>query len=149
MKTYIFRVRLDGVRGVSRTIEIEGQQTLDELHQAILDAFEWDDPHLYSFFMSNKWGDRANEYAHPYMLEEPFGHEPQPKDASRAKIGKLPLMLHQQFMFFFDYGDAHEFSVRLIKINEDAPKGSYPRVITSKGEAPPQYPPREDEDEAG
>ena len=49
--------------------------------------------------------------------------------------------------YYFDYGDRNEFEVEVIDIRPQAEPGQYPRVVDSKGEAPPQYDwPDEDED---
>ncbi len=77
MKTYTFHVSLPGTGRTWRKIELRADQTLEELHFAIQDAFEWDADHLYSFFMSGKAWDENTEYALPedadpwgVMLEE-------------------------------------------------------------------------------
>jgi len=56
MKTFIFKVKLKYDKRVWRKIEILGSQTLDDLHMAIQEAFNFDDDptHLYFFFMSGK-----------------------------------------------------------------------------------------------
>jgi hypothetical protein len=57
--TYTFRVRiLGGVyappdgRQIWRELELTGDQTLGDLGEAIPLAFGFDDPHLWSFFLS-------------------------------------------------------------------------------------------------
>jgi hypothetical protein len=65
MKTYTFHVSLPDAGDVWRKLELSGEQTLEELHLAIQDAFEWEDDHLYSFFMSGKAWDPASEYTLP------------------------------------------------------------------------------------
>jgi len=48
--TYIFRVKLKHYKSIWREIEIEETMTLDDLANAILDSFQFDYNHLYSFF---------------------------------------------------------------------------------------------------
>jgi hypothetical protein len=55
-----------------RKIEMRGDQTLEQLHLAIQDAFEFDNDHLYSFFMSGKAWDKKTEYSLPEG-ETPYG----------------------------------------------------------------------------
>jgi hypothetical protein len=50
---------------VWRKIEMRGDQTLADLHVAIQDAYDFDNDHLYSFFMSGKAWDRKSEYSLP------------------------------------------------------------------------------------
>ena len=50
-KSYVFRVS----QGKTwRKIQISKESTLEDLHLAIQDVFEFDNDHLYSFFMDNK-----------------------------------------------------------------------------------------------
>ena len=65
MKTYTFHVSLPGTGRVWRKIEMGADQTLEDLHFAIQDAYEWDTDHLYSFFMSGQAWDESSEYCLP------------------------------------------------------------------------------------
>lgn len=65
MKTYIFEVTLPDFPNVSRKIEMREDQTLAILHEAIQDAYDFDDDHMYSFFMSGKAWDSKTEYSLP------------------------------------------------------------------------------------
>jgi len=65
MKTYTFHVSLPGTGRVWRKIEMRADQTLEELHLAIQNAYDWDADHLYSFFMSGKAWDGSTEYCLP------------------------------------------------------------------------------------
>ncbi len=68
--THTFRVRILGgfnappqARRIWRELELTGDQTLGDLGEAIPLAFGFDDPHLWSFFLSGKPWDDATEYA--------------------------------------------------------------------------------------
>ena len=128
--TYTFKVTYQRKPSVWQLIEIAADQTLDDLHHAILRAVKFDPDHLYSFFMSGRAWDGATEYASPY------GEGP---NAAKVKIGDLGLRMKQRFLYLFDYGDEHRFSVQLVSINPEAPKGRYPRIVESHGKAPRQY----------
>lgn len=65
MKTYTFHVSLPRTGRVWRKIEMRADQTLQDLHFAIQDAYEFDADHLYSFFMSGKAWDTSTEYSLP------------------------------------------------------------------------------------
>ncbi|GAH24896.1 unnamed protein product, partial [marine sediment metagenome] len=66
-KIYRLKIELDSIRlcppesTVSRTIDIEGSDTLNDLHLEIQRAFGWDNDHLLSFYMSNRLGDGKSE----------------------------------------------------------------------------------------
>ena len=65
MKTYTFHVSLPGFGRVWRKVELAADQTLEDLHFAIQNAYDWDASHLYSFFMSGDAWDSATEYCLP------------------------------------------------------------------------------------
>jgi hypothetical protein len=160
MKTYIFKVKLKHDKRVWRKIEVLGSQTLDDLHMAIQEAFNFDADHLYSFFMSGKaWDDSDFEYHHPdadpqtpleKKMETIFSlilesHPERRVSATRVRIESLNLKPKQKFLYLFDYGDEWHFEVEFLK-EAIAEKVPYPRIIDSRGEAPEQYPDYEEEE---
>jgi len=46
---------------VSRTFKLKGNQTLYDLHMNIQYAFDWDNDHMFSFYLSDELFDRDNE----------------------------------------------------------------------------------------
>ncbi len=139
LSVYTFKVSYLQDADIWRSIEIVGNQTLDDLHDAIQDAVSFDNDHLYSFFMSNRAWDKTSEYASPRAGK---GHS-----ASRVKIGDLNLRMKQRFLYLFDYGDEHRFEVQLTGVNPNPPKGKYPRLVESHGEDPSQYGSMEEDEE--
>jgi hypothetical protein len=152
---YTFRVRILGgfsapaeSTAVWREIEVAANQTLADLGNAIPPAFEFDDPHLWSFFLSGKAWDRATEYA---LHSEPdLLGGPRPRAAGRVPIREVPFpggADKEEFLFLFDYGDEWHFGVTLVHRSEQAEPGArYPRVVARHGQAPPQYPELEEDD---
>jgi type 1 glutamine amidotransferase len=55
---------------ISRSIEIQGDQTLEDFHQAIFDAFEREEEHMYEFQIGGKWPNDPK--AKRYVLAEEF-----------------------------------------------------------------------------
>jgi hypothetical protein len=129
---YTFKVSLKESPEIWCTIEIRGDQTLHHLHKAIFKTFERYDEHLYAFFMGNKPWDAASEYSIPHP-------ESNARNAKKARIDSLALNPKKKFLYLFDFGDEWWHSVQLLGIRQEEPKGKYPRVIESQGEAPPQY----------
>lgn len=72
MRTYTFHVSIPGTGRVWRKVEMRSDQTLEDLHFAIQDAFDFDADHLYSFFMSGRAWDRSTEYCLPEGVD-PWG----------------------------------------------------------------------------
>jgi hypothetical protein len=50
-------------------------------------------------------------------------------------------------LFLFDYGDEWRFKVELIGLGRKELNAVYPRVLKRVGEAPPQYPGLEEDEE--
>jgi hypothetical protein len=147
--TCTFRVRILGglyappdARQIWRELEVTGDQTLADLGKVILLAFGFYDSHLWSFFLSGKPWDAATEYARS-PSPDPAGSR-RPWAADRLRIRDAPA--GTEFLFLFDYGDEWHFGVRLVRTSTaPEPDVRYPRVVASRGQAPPQYPPVEED----
>jgi hypothetical protein len=126
-----------------REVELRADQTLANLGEAIPPAFGFDDDHLWSFFLSGKPWDRASEYAR--MAGPDLTTGARLRGADRLRVRDAPA--GREFLFLFDYGDEWHLGVRLARTGEVEPGARYPRIVATKGEAPPQYPQLEDEDE--
>jgi hypothetical protein len=128
---YAFKVKFMWAKRIYRTIELRSEQTLDNLHLAIQRAIRWDNDHLYSFFLNGKHDER-------YRFSCPWEKD-RPPLTSEAAIGELGLTPKHKFLYYFDYGDSHEFEVQVVGIRPTAEPATYPRVVESKGKAPAQY----------
>ncbi|CAA7601349.1 Protein MM3350-like domain protein [Acididesulfobacillus acetoxydans] len=134
--TYLIKVSWR--KGVWRKIELAAHHTLEDLHQAIQQVFDFDDDHLYSFFMDNKKWSHAS-YSSP--LDESGPH------ADQVTLGELALEPGQSFLYLFDYGDEWEFKLKVEGIDPAKPLPLKPRLVAERGAAPEQYPDNEDWDE--
>lgn len=130
--SFTLRVNHRALPEVWRDIELAEDNTLEDLHLTIQSAFHWLDDHLYSFYLSGDQRDRGSEIGSPWSDTALHTHQ--------VQMAQLDLSEGQTFLYFFDYGDSHEFDVTTLKINPLAPKAGYPRILDYHGEAPPQYP---------
>jgi hypothetical protein len=136
--TYLFKVAL--TRDLWRRIEMSAKHTLLDLHHAIQDAFDFDDDHLYSFFMDGKpWS--HERFTSPYEDEGPYVDE--------ACVGELGLSVGQKFLYLFDYGDQWEFQVEVEDVRQEGKKPRRPKIVEERGKAPEQYPMYDEDDEEG
>jgi hypothetical protein len=154
---YTFRVRILGgyfappeCRSLWREIAVAANQTLGDLGHAIPLAFGFDDPHLWSFFLSGKAWDTSSEYA--YYPDDDFFSGKRSHDAKRTYLRNVPFpgkTGKKEFLFLFDFGDEWHFGVKLLRESVTLEPGTrYPQVVASAGENPPQYPDiPEDEEE--
>lgn len=116
---------------VWRRIVIPADAWMDELAYAILDAFEFDDDHLYAFQLRNKLG-RSIEITHSAVDDARYFTDD-------FAVGALPLDPGQTMTFLFDFGDNWQFHVQLEEIRPDDHKVKKAKVIAKKGKAPAQY----------
>jgi len=122
---------------ISRTIQICGDQTLEDLHHAIFDAFNREDEHLYDFQVGGKGPMDTN--ARRYTHEMAFDPTTDAGDTSHTLIGSLGLRVDDAFGYWFDFGDDWWHQVRVVSIEDRAPSGKYPKVTKRVGKSPPQY----------
>ena len=125
--------------GCYRHIQISEGATLYELSSAILDSVNFDNDHLHSFFMSNRFWDGDNEYASP--------DGPEPEGArgysDKAWLSEFRLCKGDKFLYLFDYGDEWRFQIKVLRVIDAPTKTSL--VIKSVGEVG-QYDYDEDEE---
>ena len=128
--------------GCYRHIQISEGATLLKLSSAILNAFEFFDDHLHSFFMSNRAWDQDSEYACPGGDLEEDGVC---GSSDKVKLSKFRLCKGAKFLYIFDYGDEWRFQIKVLRIVNGPTKA--PIVLKSVGEVS-QYG-YDDEDEEG
>lgn len=124
---------------VSRTIQILGGQTLEQLHEAIFDAFDRFDNHMYEFQVGGKGPMDPKARRYVLSLEAPFTDRNAHGEVARTAVGSLGLKVGQAFGYWFDFGDDWWHRINVVAIEEKAPKGKYPKVTGRVGESPPQY----------
>jgi len=122
------------------TLEIDESATLEDLHQTIQKAVDFDDDHLYEFYIARTGRSRErisfddeNEGLYEITLN-----------------GVFPLETGKKFFYLFDYGDNWVFQITPSRKKSFPPVDGikYPRVIAESGTKPEQYPDwDEDEDE--
>lgn len=115
-----------------RTIAIRSQQTLKDLQRFIQHAFDWDNDHLFCFYMNGRKYDDQYRYSCAYEKDRPPW-------AYEVQIGQLGLVKNHHFLYHYDYGDDHLFEIIVEDIRPYVPPGNYPRLIHSYGKAPRQY----------
>ncbi len=129
---------------VSRTIQIQGDQTLADLHTAIFDAFDRFDEHMYEFqFGKGPMDPKAKRYVLPMAFDVGEDHPPAGR-VDQTRVDSLGLKVGQSFGYWFDFGDDWWHQINVEAIDEEAPKGKFPKVTKRVGKSPPQY---DDEDE--
>jgi Plasmid pRiA4b ORF-3-like protein len=126
---------------MSRTIQIRGDQTLEDLHHAIFDAFDRWDEHMYEFqFGKGPMDPKAPRYVLPSAFETDMGEKNPPAGrVDRTRIDSLGLEVGRSFGYWFDFGDDWWHQINVEAIEEEAPSGKFHRVTKRVGKSPPQY----------
>lgn len=125
-ESYVISVSLG--TGCYRHIKIAAGDYLCDLHEAIQDAFDFDNDHLYAFFMDNQMWSRRDCYS-----ADGEGN----RSVRNVRLCDLELCKDKKFKYLFDFGDEWQFQCRVLRTEPGAVKK--PQIIRSKGEAPEQY----------
>lgn len=134
---FVFDAQLLNVSGVNSKVAVAGHEHLTALHDAIQQAFNWENDHLYSFWLDGQfWGDADAERVIPGAPDIDSKTADVPVDELHLKIGA-------RIAYVFDYGD--DWRVMLTLRERVDGSQAIPRVSERRGTAPPQYPPLEDE----
>jgi hypothetical protein len=134
-RTYVFNAELVGFEGVRRTITVRDDLTLVDLHYALQSAFDWDDDHLYAFWLDGSfWESEDQHYMHPYHAAsvDPPGR------SACVRLADLGLAVGQRVAYEFDFGRSWRVALQLHEIRA-AQGRAVARCIEREGVAPPQY----------
>lgn len=121
---------------IRRVIEIRGDQTLEQLHQAIFQAYDRWDQHLYEFqFGRRPFDPDGSNYgiSNPKKKRKGYG------DAHKTKLDNLELKPESVFGYWFDFDDDWYHQIQVERIEQAIPTVTYPRGIKRVGKSPPQY----------
>jgi hypothetical protein len=134
---FVFDAELLNVDGVSAKVAVAGHEHLTALHDAIQQAFNWENDHLYSFWLDGQfWGDATAELVIP-------GAPDTDSRTADVPVDELGLKPGARIAYVFDYGDEWRVMLTLRECVDGS--DAIPRVSDRRGTAPPQYPPLEDD----
>ena len=106
----------------SKTVEVEENFTLLELHNYIQELVEFDDDHMYKFFVGRT--PRNEAYTVP----------------KKTKLNEIYPLNGQKLYYLFDFGDSWLFEFRKSRKKKFKENKTYPVLIESSGVNPEQYP---------
>ena len=124
---------------ISRTIKIRGDQSLEELHHAIFDAFGRFDEHMYEFqFGEGPMDPKASRFVLDHAFD--LGDENPPTGrVDQTTLESLDLEVGRSFGYWFDFGDDWWHQINVEAIQDNLPKGKFPKVTKRVGKSPRQY----------
>lgn len=118
-------------RNVWRILVLQGEHTMEQLHELILKAFDFDNEHLYSFFMDGqKWSNKS--------VVSPLDDSGLMK-SNEIRIGDIGLSKGQSFTYLYDYGDEWMFTIVVEQVSKRSTKRINPHIKEQKGKSPIQY----------
>jgi hypothetical protein len=145
---YRFRVILDAEEDVFRDIEIMAENTLEDLHNTILQSFGFDGTEMASFYISDDDWNQGEEISQFDMAEGGSSirlmNETTLDDVVNEEQTKL--------IYVYDFLSMWTFLVELAEIAEPDPQMDYPNLMFVHGQLPTAAPEKEfqaEEDELG
>jgi len=126
---YTFKVSLS--KSLWRKISVSHQHSLYNLHMVIQEAFDFDNDHLYAFYVGGNQRTGKPIYC--------TGTESEGVTAEETTIADLGLYMGQKLLYLFDFGDEWKFDVELLSIDKNSVLPIHPVIIEAKGGSPEQY----------
>ena len=133
MQVVKFRVVPDVEENIFRDIEIGANKTFSDLYQIILDAFDFSNDQLASFYLSNDEWDKGHEIGLMDMGGAP-DDENLPTEMSNAYIGKVVTEKDQKIILVHDFLKMWCFYIECVDFKESETADG--TVVLSFGVAP-------------
>lgn len=132
-----FRIYFEEDDSVYRDIAIRHKQSFQDLHQAILKAYEFDNKHAATFYRSNDSWARGREITLEKYNKQ---YRADPLMMNDTTMGSEINDPNQKFVYVYDFVRNWVFHVELINVTrEENPKIEYPATVRVEGIAPSQY----------
>lgn len=132
-----FRIYWEEDESIYRDILLQAGQTFLQLHEAILQSFDFDHKHAATFFRSNDHWQRGREIL---LEKDSKPRKAPPLIMAETMISDVLRNPNEKFVYVYDYTKPWTFLVELIAVTrEGSSKDDYPMCIRKEGPAPPQY----------
>lgn len=132
-----FRAYFEEDDSIYRDIVIKHKQSFQDLHEAILKAYEFDSKHQATFYRSNDNWQRGREITLERYEKD---YKAEPLLMQETSIGSEIKDPNQKFIYVYDFKRQWTFLIELINVTkEENPRVTYPSLVRSEGIAPSQY----------
>jgi len=132
-----FRVYFEEDEAVYRDVVIKHTQTFEDLHYAILKAYEFDSKHDATFYRSNDNWQRGREIS---FAKYDKLYKAEPLLMAAVTIGSEIRDTNQKFVYQYDFVKNWTFMLELINVSkEENSRITYPSVTRVEGIGPQQY----------
>lgn len=131
---YKFRVILDAEEDIFRDIAILENDTLEDLHNAIINAFGFDGTEMASYYTCNlDWSWNEEDEIPMFDTGEIPGEM---KTMASFSINEIIHEDHPKIVYVYDFFSMWTFFVELAAIEEKDDKETYPALLFSHGQLP-------------
>ncbi len=132
-----FRIYWEEDASIYRDVAVKHSQSFQDLHQAILKCYEFDNKHKATFYRSNDNWLRGREIS---LEKYDKVYKAEPLVMSETLLGSEIRDPNQKFIYVYDFNKNWTFMVELINVNkEENSKLIYPSCLRAEGIAPSQY----------
>lgn len=143
---YIFdakMVQYSEGKNIVREVAVTSDKSLLDLAKTILNSFNFQCDHCFGFYGDiNKHPGKEQTEVYESFVDAGVERTVEcAKGVERTKIASVFKDIGKKMLFMFDYGDDWQFTVELKEIREKLGNEPLPKVLSSVGEAPLQYPP--------
>ena len=129
-----FRIIMDTEQDVFRDIEIETESNFDSLHKAVLDAFDFEQGEMASFYLSDEEWSKGLEIS----LMDMGGVDEDSLSMSTTILSDMVMKPGDKILYVYDFMRMWIFYIELMEVKKDKPSTIYPRVALAFGDAPSQ-----------
>ncbi len=126
MHIYHFKIFTDINEDFYRYIEIQSNQTFEDLHFLLIKNLNFSDKELASFYICDNNWQKLQEITYIDMNTEILD-----TDDNNDEVNMIPVMGKSRL---YDFLNIKTFYLELIKISQAQPGVIYPRIVKSKGE---------------
>lgn len=134
---YRFRIILDNDtdEAVFRDIEIRETDTLEDLHNAIIQSFGFDGTEMASFYVSDEQWNQGDEISLFDLSDDASA-----KLMNETKIKNIVYEMQPKLIYVYDFFNLWTFYVELAEIVDEVDGFTYPNLMFTKGQIPDSAP---------
>lgn len=136
---YRFRIILDAEEDVFRDIEIMADNTLEDLHNTILQSFGFDGTEMASFYISDDEWNQGEEISQFDVTEG----EDSVRLMNETSLDDVVSKEQTKLIYVYDFFSMWTFLVELAEIAEPDPQMDYPNLLFVHGQLPTTAPEKE------
>ncbi|RKS53473.1 pRiA4b ORF-3-like protein [Gillisia mitskevichiae] len=136
---YRFRVILDAQDDVFRDIEILEEDTLEDFHNSIVNAFGFDGNEMAAFYISDDEWNQGEEISQ-FDLGEELGSV---RLMNETTLDSVVSKNHRKLIYVYDFLSMWTFLIELADIAEIEDGRDYPNLMYVHGQIPTDAPDKE------